>query len=113
YGVYYAADRLSTAIAETMHHFTTFATDSNDPPRREDMRVLVGVIANEFHDIAGRPPMERAAVLDPDSYVASRALARALRDGGSNGLVYPSVRDPAGRCVGAFWPDVVGIPVQE
>jgi hypothetical protein len=113
YGVYYAADRLSTAIAETAHHFALFARDSNDPPRREDMRVLVGAVANEFHDLDTLPVPQRTAVLDPDSYAASRTLARALRDGGSNGVVYPSVREPGGRCVGAFWPDVVGIPVQE
>jgi RES domain-containing protein len=113
YGVYYAADRLSTAIAETAHHFARFASDSNDPPRREDMRVLVGAIANEFHDVDTLPTPDRTAVLDPNSSVASRALARTLRDGGSNGVFYPSVRDPSGRCVGAFWPDVVGIPVQE
>lgn len=113
YGVYYAAERLSTAIAETAHHFARFASDSNDPPRREDMRVLVGAIANEFHDVGTLSAAERAAVLDPSSYVASRALARTLRDGGSNGLVYPSVREPGGLCLGAFWPEVVGIPVQE
>jgi RES domain-containing protein len=113
YGVYYAADRLSTAVAETAHHFARFARDSRDPPRREDMRALVGGIANAFHDIDALPAAERAAALDPNSYAASRALAAALRGGGSNGVVYPSVRDSAGRCVGAFWPDVVGIPIQD
>ncbi len=33
--------------------------------------------------------------------------------GGSNGVVYSSVRERGGHCIGAFWPDVVGIPVQE
>jgi RES domain-containing protein len=113
YGVYYAADRLSTAVAETAHHFARFARDSHDPPQREDMRALVGGIANAFHDIGALPAAERAAALDPASYVASRTLAGALREGGSNGVIYPSVRDSAGRCVGAFWPDVVGIPIQD
>jgi len=113
YGVYYAADRLPTAIAETAHHFASFAHDSNDPPRREDMRVLVGAIANEFHDVGTLPAPNRDAVLDQNSYVASRALARALRNVGSNGIVYSSVRDPEGMCLGAFWPDAVGVPVQE
>ncbi len=113
YGVYYAADRLSTAVAETAHHFAKFALDSHDPPRREDMRVVVGGIANAFHDVDTLAAEERAALLDPNSYVASRTLAKALREGGSNGIVYPSVRDSGGRCVGAFWPDVVGIPIQE
>jgi hypothetical protein len=113
YGVYYAADRLSTAIAETAYHFARFARDSNDPSRREDMRVLVGAVDNVFHDVDSLPVAERAAVLDPNSYLAGRALARALKEGGSNGLVYPSVRAADGRCIGAFWPDVVGVPVQE
>jgi RES domain-containing protein len=113
YGVYYAADRLSTAVAETAHHFARFARDSDDPPRREDMQALVGVIYNTFHDIDALPGEQRAAVLDPNSDIASQSLAQALRDGGSNGVVYSSVRDPGGLCVGAFWPDVVGIPTRE
>lgn len=114
YGVYYAANNLQTAIAETVHHFAAFARDANDPPRREDMRVLVGSISNSFHDIQTLSPKEhRAAVMNPTSYEASQALARSLRDRKSNGLLYPSVRHREGCCVAAFWPDVVGIPSQE
>jgi RES domain len=113
YGVYYAAQRRSTAIAETAWHFARFARDSHDPPRREDMRVLVGAVANAFHDMDGLPSGRRASILDPDSYGASQALGRALRAGGSNGVVYSSVRERGGHCIGAFWPDVVAIPVQE
>jgi hypothetical protein len=113
WGVYYAANRIETAIAETVHHFARLAGDAQDPPRREDMRVLVGTVANTFHNVDALPRARRAAVLDPDSYEASRTLARGLRDAGSNGLTYPSVRDARGRCVAAFWPDVVGVPIQE
>ena len=48
YGVYYAAAQLQTAIAETVHHFEAFARAAHDPPRREDMRVLVGSINESF-----------------------------------------------------------------
>ena len=114
YGVYYAADSLETAIAETIHHFTAFARDANDPARREDMRVLVGSISNSFHDVGTLLPVEhRTAVLDPSDYHAGQALARSLREQHSHGLVYPSVRCRHGQCVAAFWPDVVGIPRQE
>jgi RES domain-containing protein len=114
YGVYYAADSLQTAIAETVHHFAAFARDANDPPRREDMRVLVGTISNRLHDVETlRPEEHRAAVMDPSSYEASQTLARSLREQHSNGLLYPSVRHRHGHCVVAFWPDVVGIPRQE
>jgi hypothetical protein len=113
WGAYYAANRIETAVAETIHHFARFARDANDPPRREDMRVLLGSVARTFHDVGTLPAAARRAVLDPDSYDTSRPLARTLREQGSNGLVYPSVRDAGGRCVAAFWPDVVGIPIQE
>lgn len=103
YGVYYAADSLETAFAETIHHFAAFARDANDPPRREDMRVLVGSISNSFHDIGTLLPEEhRTAVLDPSDYHAGQALARSLRKQHSNGIVYPSVRLRHGQCVAAF-----------
>src|SRR3954452_14297475 len=113
YGVYYVADRLGTAIKETAYHFERFARDSSDPARREDMRVLVGSVSNHFHDIESLRPAERSSILDPASYVASQAIGRALREASSNGIIYPSVRDPGGHCLAAFWPDVIGIPTQE
>lgn len=112
YGVYYAAREFVTALRETAYHFARFAADSEDPPRYEDMRVLVGRIDNRFDDIAVLPAPQRAQILDPDSYAASQPFGAALRGIGSNGLVYPSVRHPDGRCVAAFRPKAVGIPVQ-
>ncbi len=113
FGVYYCANRLETAIAETAYHFGRFARDSGDPSRREDMRVLLGSVSARFHNADALPKTERAQILDPNSYAASRAFAAALRDAGSNGITYPSVRDDRGRCVAAFWPDTIGIPIQE
>ena len=52
------------------------------------------------------------AMLDPVDYAAPRRLARALRDGGSDGVVYPSVRHAGGQCVGLFFPDLAGPCVQ-
>lgn len=71
FGVYYAGDQLETAIAETVHHFASFARDANDPPRREDMRVLVGAVSNRFHEVETLQVNQRDAVLDPGSYTAS------------------------------------------
>lgn len=113
FGVYYAAAELATAIAETVHHFQAFARDSADPPRMEDMRVLVGTVAADFEDVNALAEPRRTQVLDPDSYTPSQAYARTLRDSGATGVVYPSVRRPAGICIGAFRPRAVGIPRQE
>src|SRR4029079_18432202 len=104
YRVYYAANRLSTSSAETAYHFMRFARESRDPARREDMRVLVGAVSNAFHRIESLPPAQRTAVMDPNDYAAGRSLGESLRARGSNGVVYPSVREAGGRCIGAFWP---------
>lgn len=113
FGVYYAADRLETAIRETVFHFEAFARDSADPQREEDMRVLVGAIDATLHDVTTLSRARRQAILDPASYAASRALGRALRERDSQGAIYPSVRDPGGACVAAFKPRAVGVPRQE
>ena len=39
-----------------------------------------------------------------DDYTASQLLGGALRAGGSNGVVYDSVRHDGGKCVGVFRP---------
>ena len=57
--------------------------------------------------------MERTdPVLDPDDYTASQTLGSSLRDLGSDGIVYPSVRQPGGECAGLFYPDRVSLPTQ-
>jgi len=112
YGVYYAAGDLPTAVAETAYHFARFAADSGDDIRYEDMRVLVGRIDADFHDLEGVPEADRRPLLDRDSYVASQAFAAALRIKPTNGIHYPSVRRPDGRCVAAFRPKAVGVPKQ-
>ena len=113
FGVYYAADTLETATAETAYHFAIFAADAGDPARREDMRVLLGAVDREFEDIAALGDDLKAGLLNSASYARSQAYAVARRDAGADGFVYPSVRRAGFECVAAFWPDTVGIPVQE
>jgi RES domain len=113
FGVYYAAASLDTAIAETVHHFAAYARDSGDPPRMEDMRVVVGPVAADMEDVATLPMPQRSAVLAPDSYAASQLYARGLRDAGASGVVWSSVRHAGGECIGAFRPRAVGLPAQE
>lgn len=113
FGVYYAAETLDTAITETAHHFARFASDARDPPRREDMRVLVGAIDHAFDDVDALDEALKRDLLDPDSYTRSQPFAATRRDAGSDGLVYSSVRHRGGQCIAAFWPNAVGIPMQE
>lgn len=113
FGVYYAASALETAIAETVFHFESFARDNADPPRSEDMRVLVGAIATDFEDVSTLPEADRLLILAKDSYTDSQAYAGRVRATDANGVVYPSVRAAGTECVGAFTPRAVSLPRQE
>src|SRR5690606_35792697 len=53
--------------------------------------------SGELHDIRGQDTF--AACLDPDSYMASQALAERLLAEGALGIAYPSVRRPPGDCL--------------
>lgn len=108
YGIYYAGDSENVALAETIHHHQKFmgATDE-ESGWTSGFRVLVGSVDRDLDDVNAVP-----GVLDPDDYSASKSEGRALRDAGSDGLTWNSVRMPGGDCIGAFWPDVVGIPLQ-
>ena len=108
FGLYYAGDRTEVAIAETIHHHARFMRATNEAPGwTSQFRMLVAGIDIDLHDLRGND-----ACHQPDDYAASQALARQLRADGSNGVVYRSVRCPGGECVGIFWPDLVGHPVQ-
>jgi hypothetical protein len=112
FGVYYAGDRFEVALSETIHHFERFMRATGEGPGSADYRELVGSIDADLHDLRRDPRF--AAALDPDDYAPAQALARDLRDRqASHGIVYPSVRHPAGQAFAAFWPDVVILPVQE
>ena len=111
FGVYYAGHTFETALREVAFHMERFYAATNDPPAKGDFRTYKGAINRLMHDIRGEG---FAALLSPDvaDYTKSQQFARALREANSNGIVYPSVRNPGGECIGAFWPDVVALPIQ-
>jgi hypothetical protein len=106
-GGWYAARRLTTAIAETRHHREAFLRATRQGPIELDMRVLEADLDARLHDIRGRR-QHMAAVYDPDDYAASQALATSLRGKGSDGIAYDSVRDAGGQCVVLFRPNRIG-----
>jgi RES domain len=111
YGLYYAGDRLAVAIYETIHGHEQFMRRTAEPPGwTSDFLHLTGALDARLHDVDALP--SRADVLDPANRDHGRALGRALRTAGSDGVVYASVRFPEGTCVGLFWPDVAGIPAE-
>jgi len=111
YGVLYAAEAFETALAETIHHHERFmAATAQAPGWTSQFRELVLDVNLAAHDL--RDAQAYAEALDPDDYAPAQRLGAALRAGGSDGLLWPSVRNAGGLCVGLFHPDLGGTPVQ-
>ncbi|VCU68499.1 RES domain protein [Pigmentiphaga humi] len=107
WGVYYAGESLDTAVAETMYHRAAFLAATREPAIEIDMRHYLADLAAPLHDLRGRQA-EWPAVYDPASYAAGQDLARWLRQAGSDGIAYDSVRRPGGQCAAVFVPRVLG-----
>jgi hypothetical protein len=101
FGAYYAASDSDTAIAETAYHRAKFLAATLEPDTRIYMREYVGEIILPMHDITGSQFTE---LYDVNSYANSQQFATKLKNDGSNGLLYNSVRNAGGLCVAAFKP---------
>ncbi|NJL50274.1 MAG: RES family NAD+ phosphorylase [Blastochloris sp.] len=101
YGVFYAANDLATAIAETAYHREGFMRATGEGRMELDMRVHLVDLVAALHDLRGRKA-EYPLVYHADNYAAGQHLAATLRKYGSNGIVYDSVRRQGGECVAVF-----------
>jgi hypothetical protein len=112
FGVFYAGRTLETAIAETKYHREAFLRATSEPRIELGMRVYAVDLDAVLHDIRGmRDTM--LGIYDPSSYTASQALAIEIRNSGSSGVAYDSVRKPGGECVAIFKPRVLSNCRQE
>jgi len=112
FGVFYAANDLETAIAETRYHRERFMLATAQAHMELDMRVYVIDLAGDLHDLRG----QKAAyplVYHNDNYAAAQHLAKSLRKDGSNGVAYDSVRRDGGECVAVFRPPLLSNARQE
>jgi len=108
YGVWYCGDRFEVALAETAYHFERFMARTNEPPADAQYRELQAHIAGSLHDLRNNGFTD---CLDPNDWKPAQRLASSVRDAGSDGLVYSSVRWPAGQAAALFWPDLVQLPI--
>lgn len=104
-GAWYAAFELATAQAEIAYHKWRELVEVNWLEEEAIYDDYLADFSADFHDIRGVADFQRC--LDPDSYIASQDLAQLLLGTGSLGIVYPSVRKPAGTCLACFRPALV------
>ena len=113
YGVYYAAIDIDTAIAETCFHRTRFLAATKEPAIEVDMRSYASDLEASFHDIRNmQASIPDVYAADPDDYAPAQSLAREMREKGSSGILYNSVRKAGGECVAIFRPRVLS-PVRQ
>ena len=112
YGALYIAHDFETALAETIHHHEIFMAKTAEPAGWAcQFRELILSVDAPLHDL--RPIATIAAgALDQSDYTQSHALATQLRATGSEGIVYPSVRNANGECCALFYPNLASRPVQ-
>lgn len=106
YGVWYCGDRPEVALAETAYHFERFMRQTGEPAGDADFRELCAAVKGDF---SAAP----ANCLDPDDWRQGQVFGRQARQAGKDGVVYPSVRYPAGMAAGVFWPDCIALPVAQ
>jgi hypothetical protein len=106
FGAYYAAESVDTAIAETRFHRENFLRATSQPPIELEMRCYLADVTGDLHDLRTRRA-DFPDVYDPASYAASQKFGRQLRDAGSNGIAFESVRRAGGECVAMFRPRLV------
>lgn len=112
YGVLYIARNYETALFETIHHHARFmARTAEAAGWTSQFREIVLKVDAELHDLR-TDDATAGPCLDPDHYGAAQHFAASLLGSGSDGIVYPSVRQAGGECVALFYPDCASNPVQ-
>lgn len=112
FGVLYAGRVFDVALRETIYHHERFMARTKEAPGwTSQFREIIMDIDARLRDLRNPAP-DQLQTLDPDNYAVSQILAKQLRNIGSNGLVYASVRHKGGECVGLFYPDLATNVVQ-
>ena len=105
-GAWYAGTELDTAHEEVVYHRTVELAEVGVFETRVQMRLYLADFDAEFHDVRPDVPANRR-YHHKTSYSAPQALALKLHEGGSNGVIYRSVRRPGGECLACFRPALV------
>lgn len=105
-GVWYCGNQRDVALAETAHHFQTFMRATNEPPGDADFRLLTCAVHGQVEPAP-------ADCLVADDWHPGQVFGRQMRAAGRDGILYRSVRYPAGQAAALFWPDCLTLPIRQ
>jgi hypothetical protein len=105
YGIYYASDSMSTAIAETIYHKELFLSYTNEPAQELDMRSLIANFSAELFDLT---PINKHSdpIYSSLGYQLGQLLGAQIKLHQEDGLHYHSVR-AIGKNFALFRPSIV------
>lgn len=107
YGVFYCAERMATAIAETRYHqeryFQAIEGLKYDRVVMRGLKVRFNATLRDIH----QPHRDDDHWYHPDDYSGGRRLGRALYDADEDGLAYTSVRRPGALCYALLSPHLI------
>lgn len=109
-GAWYAAvgsAAVATAHAEVAFHLSRELAATGIFENITSYRELIAGFLTTLHDLTGHASEDFLNADIGIGYPAGQALSHALRRRGSNGLIYPSVRNEGGICLAAFRPHLV------
>ena len=101
FGIYYCSADESVAVAESAYHRERFLRDSHIEQLLLEMRMIRALLGPvDLHDLRH---LEDDAIYDPYNYTEAQQLGYTLREAGSYGVHYRSVRAD-GECFGVMRP---------
>ena len=101
FGIYYCSADEAVAVAESAYHRARFLRDSHIEQLMLEMRMIRALLGPvDLHDLRH---LEGDTIYDPDNYTEAQQLGHALREAGSYGVHYRSVR-ANGECFGVMRP---------
>lgn len=109
FGVYYAADSTATAIAETRYHRELFLAASQEQACIIQMREYVAKVTEKLVNVCAE---KFRLYHDPNSYAHSQEFGREMKLKKEWGILYPSARRSASKCVAILRPSALSIPIQ-
>ena len=111
YGIYYAARDLKTAIRETIFHRERFLAATQEASCEIDMRVYIGKVNKPLVDVRSK---EFLSLIHPNAndYGRPQRFGGTQKKNNAWGIIYPSVRNPAGECLAILRPPAITIPTQ-
>ena len=109
-GAFYASEHLETSLAEVRHHLeASYRREGVREAQDLEYRALRVHLQGRLHDLRAkvRTRAPWAAIHDPASYAASQSLGDRLRQSGSRGVLWLSLRCAGGACCAVFDPNAL------